>query len=231
MTPPNGPDLRGWQDAQFLRHLQPLTLEFSLAGGVAGPYQSLVLDFDPGRELVIDVPVEQGQEVMVPEGAQVQLTATHPEGLQLFRCTVRRRRELPSPCLFLSWPVDVRRVQRRRHVRVAVMLPTPVRLGDEGAAAERELPGLTADLSAGGVRVLTPEPLSVGERVEVQLRLHDAAPFRCVGRVVRTGEHARGTESRRFWAGVEFHDLPAETVTALTRFVLDVQREQVRRGL
>ena len=118
------------RDPSFLRHLQPLTLRMEREG-VPVQYSSLVLDYTVGAELVIGVPMVGGHEVPMPAGTQLQALSTHADGLRAFTVVVQRRRELPSPCLYVSWPSDVRRIQRRNHVRVEVRLPARVAVLEE----------------------------------------------------------------------------------------------------
>ncbi|HEX7239368.1 MAG TPA: PilZ domain-containing protein [Longimicrobiaceae bacterium] len=213
----------------FLRHLQPVSLRVG-EGEAARWYPSLVLDFEEGKEVVVGVPLEGGYETRVEPGSVVGVQTTHPDGIRVFAATVLRRDTAPSPALRLSWPADVQRVQRREAVRVEVMVRAEVRvLADEGAP--RALDGSTADLSEGGARLLLGEPLAPGTALEIVLHLPSAGAVECAGRVVRSGEADRAAPERRHWAAVEFTRLPAAARRELTRFVFDVQRERLRKGV
>jgi len=226
----NAPDAPGSsRDSSFLRHLQPLTLRLERDGD-AVQYGSLVLDFTAGSELVIGVPMVGTQEVSLPAGTELQAISTHADGLRLFTVVVQRRRELPSPCLYVSWPKEVRRVQRREHVRVEVLLPAQLALESENSAKPRPLAAQTRDLSAGGVRLALAEALPVEARVQVVLELPTGARVECRGRVVRAGENQRAAADRQHWVGIEFLELREATRRELNRFIVDVQREQIRRG-
>jgi c-di-GMP-binding flagellar brake protein YcgR len=227
----NAPDATGpvREPSSFLRHLQPLTLRLERDGDIV-QYGSLVLDYTVGAELVIGVPMVGTKEVELPTGTQLQAISTHADGLRISTVVVQRRRELPSPCLYVSWPKEVRRVQRREHVRVEVLLPARVALDVEGRAAPRPLSGQTLDLSAGGVRLALAEALPVEARVQVMLELPKGARVECPGRVVRAGENPRAAADRQHWVGIEFMEIREATRRELNRFIVDVQREQIRRG-
>lgn len=215
--------------AGFLRHLQPLSLELA-TGDSVGRYGSLVLDFAEGEEIVVGVPMVQGREVRLDAGTQLTVMATLADGLRVFQATVLRRRELPSPCLYLSWPASVRRVQRRENARVEVLLPVSVRLEDGEGEMPRVLHGSTRDISAGGVQIALAEAPSLTTPVEIRLSIGDDQTVLCQGRVVRIEQNPKAVSERRYWVGLEFVSLPEEIRRHLTRLVFDTQRAQLRRG-
>jgi c-di-GMP-binding flagellar brake protein YcgR len=222
MDPENRP-------TSFLRHLQPLSLEVATEDSVAR-YASLVLDFSEGEEIVVGVPMVQGREVRLDPGTELTAIATQADGLRVFNVSVVRRRDLPSPCLYLSWPGAVKRVQRRENARVEVLLPVSVQLHADEAQLPRVLHGSTRDISAGGVQVALSEAPSLSTPIEVRLHLDDDNGITCHGRVVRIEPNPRATTERRFWVAVEFTTLPVDVRRYLTRFVFDTQREQLRRS-
>jgi c-di-GMP-binding flagellar brake protein YcgR len=214
--------------ARFLRHLQPLSLEAATDDSV-GRYGSLVLDFSEGEEIVVGVPMVQGREVHLDVGTAVTVVATLADGLRVFNATVLRRRELPSPCLYLSWPASVRRVQRRENARVEVLLPVSVRLGE--GEVPKVLHGSTRDISAGGVQIALAEAPSLTTPVEIRLHIGDDHNVLCQGRVVRIEPNPKAVSERRYWVALEFVSLPQEIRKYLTRFIFDTQRAQLRRGV
>jgi c-di-GMP-binding flagellar brake protein YcgR len=213
----------------LLRHLQPLTLEV-VADDSASRYSSLVLDYTEGQEIIVGVPMVQGREIRLDAGTELTIFTSQADGLRIFSCTVLRRRELPSPCLYLSWPDSIRRVQRRENVRVEVLLPVTVQVQDDEQLPQ-VLHGSTRDLSAGGVQIGLSEAPQLSTPVEVRLHIEDDNAVVCEGRVVRVEANPRSTSERRYWVAIEFTALPENVRRPLTRFVFDVQREQMRRGL
>jgi c-di-GMP-binding flagellar brake protein YcgR len=213
----------------FLRHLQPLTIEAKASDSV-GQYASLVLDIVENQELVIGVPMIQGREIPLESGTELTVIATLADGLRIWTSTVLRRRELPAPCLYISWPESVRRIQRRENVRVEVLLPVTVQVPEQ-PELPRVLHGSTRDLSAGGVQVALSEPPDLSTPVEVRLHTNDGDPIVCRGRVVRVEANPQSSSERRYWVAIEFISLPQDVRRHLTRFVFDAQREQLRKGL
>ena len=133
------------------------------------------------------------------------------------------------------------RVQQRTFVRVQVAMNAPARIKPtEGQ--ERRFMLKVRDLSAGGLRAGTNEPLTVGEELDLALRLprdveprgldgspsDDPETLVLRGRVVRVGERSYAT--LRYDAGLAFADVPAKVSERLIRFVLNTQRELRRKG-
>lgn len=210
--------------------MQPVSLRIGEGEG-AGWYPSLVLDFEEGREILVGAPTLRGSEVRVEPGTTVDVQTTHPDGLRVFVAQVVRREAEPGPALRLTWPQSVQRVQRRGAVRVEVLVRVEVRAAVPDAPP-RELAGTTVDLSEGGMRAALPEPVEAGTELEARLHLPGGGPpVVCSGRAVRGGENVGAAPDRRFWTAVEFTTVPPVARRELTRFVFDVQREQLRRGV
>jgi len=201
-------------------------------------YASLVLDFEEGHEIAVGVPLDRGMEVRLARGAVLGVEIAHGDALRRFRTTVLRRQDVPAPCLFLAWPTDIDRVQRRAYVRVDVLLPARLRLpaaegdGETEPAEPRELRGTTINLSAGGVRIALAEPLEPGTTAELHIEVpRGVGTLVCEARVASSGTVGAPRAERRFWAGFEFLDLSPTTRKALNRYLFDVQREQLRLGV
>jgi hypothetical protein len=134
-----------------------------------------------------DVPRERCPEV----GQALQVLVSAPDSLRLVPCRVIEEGRGGSLQLTVSGRLS--RVQRRDHVRARVDLPpvSAVRLD-----ADDEVVGLVGvrllDLSAGGVRFQTHEPLRSVERLRLVLRLDDGPPLTPTVEVVEPGVVARG---------------------------------------
>lgn len=213
----------------FLRVMQPVSLEVREEQRISY-YPSMVLDYSEGREVVVSVPSQRGYEVHVPAGTPVSVQVALPDALRVFSATVLRREEQPSPCLYLSWPESVDRVQRRNYVRVDVMVRVEAEVREEGEGG-RALSGATTNLSAGGARLALPEQLIPESQITLTLDLPGVGPRECTARVIRGGEIPSDRARFPYWTAIEFVDI-AETVRKeITNFVFEVQRDQIRKGL
>lgn len=213
----------------LLRYMMPVSVRHAGREGLEW-YPSLVLDFREGEEIVIGVPMAGGEEIVVEVGTQLQVQTMHRDAVRRFTTAVVRRRHVPSPCLYLTWPDEVQRIQRREHVRVEVTVPVAVRMPN-GEQKAPVVSGYTADLSAGGVRLNLPQALPSGPDVVLELNLPGTRTLVCEARVVRSGESESARGPKRYWASAQFKGLSGAAQKDLTKFVFDVQRELIRKGL
>ena len=215
--------------ADDFRPMQPITLGVPVTEERTAFYPSLILDFTSGSSLLVGVPLDQGAEVRLRPNADVTMDVSLASGIVRYRTRVRGRTDNP-PAVQLDWPTGSERIQRREHFRVTIQVPV------QGTAVigteRRSVRGATMDMSAGGMRVRLGEALPAGTRVELQVALPStAAALSCRGRVVRSGDVEAATGAERYWNGVEFMDMPESARKEITRFVFEVQREQMRKGL
>ena len=137
---------------------------------------------------------------------------------------------------------DCTRVQQRTFVRVQVGMNAPARIKRKDAEPRRFVLKVR-DVSAGGLRAGTNEPLTIGDDIDLALRLPrdvesrgpDASPSEepellvLRGRIVRIGERPRAAV--RYDVGVAFVDVPPSVSESIIRFVLNTQRELRRQGM
>ncbi len=127
----------------------------------------------------------------------------------------------------------VRRVERRAHVRVEVLLnPLEVVVLDEETGNQTELPGpVVVNISAGGLELVSRQPLVVGSRLRITLELPlgfgwvrtEAGVVHCT---------AAGENVLRKWRlGVAFWGIGPRDQDRLAGFVLSQQQLLRRRGL
>jgi c-di-GMP-binding flagellar brake protein YcgR len=216
-----------------LRCMQPILLEVP-DGEHCGTYPSLILDFIEGESLSVGVPLERGREVRISPATAVNVQIARPDGVYVLPSLVVER-DTRGPALLLRWPAHQDHVQRRNHVRVQVMIPAEVwtrtNRGGPPGQEERRISGASINLSAGGVLMAVAEPLEIETQVRLRLLLPDGADAGVEARVLRAGENGDAPPSSRFWAALEFIGMLESVGKEITRFVLDVQREHMRKGV
>ena len=193
-------------------------------------YRTKVLNVVVDRELEVSVPVSEGVEQVVPPEYRVLLEAVLPDGLRRMSAYVLGRREGPKPGLVLDWPQVDEKIQRRDNVRVSVMFPVYVRPVDEKGKVGTRINGTVVDLSAGGVRIVLPDPLWEGLDVELALQIPGLGERTCGGRVIRATENPSAGTAAHYAAGVMFTEISEIVRRDITRFVFNTQREHFRKG-
>lgn len=187
-------------------------------------YRSMILDFTPEQEILIDFPAYRGQEIDLAPDTTLGMLIILPTGIWRYSVLVRERATLSRPALRCSWPVEAEKLQQRDHFRVGVALPAEVCFSAvAGDRPERStIAGETADLSAGGVRIHLPSPihLRTGAGIGVRLNLPDGA-VNCKARVVRSGTYEGKPDEASFWIAAEFTDIPSAASRSITRFLFN----------
>lgn len=209
--------------------MQPLSIRAAKSEDT-GWASSLVLDFEEGAGLVIGAPMDQGSEVKFDPGTPVQVEIPLADGLRRFSAVVHGP-GAGVPSLRLSWPEGAERIQRRDNVRVPVTFRVEIaEIRPDGRLADKTL-GISIDLSAGGARIAVPRAIEPGTTLELTLHLPEHGLQKTDGRVVRRGEIHHAAGENRYWIAVEFSRIAAAVERDVTRFVFDVQRDQMRKGI
>ena len=121
----------------------------------------------------------------------------------------------------LFWARTTRVEQRRELARIDVMLPV-VLSWPVGTAGQRTYRTTTLDLSGGGALVAAPPGLKPDQEVGICLTLGDGGPDMLLrARVVRVVDRSR--------VALRFEAISESQRERIIRFVLRVQREQIRR--
>gem|GEM_PF-6914598 len=186
----------------------------------AGPLQSRALAVRDGL-VCLDVPRSGGKEVSLPSNVTISYQVNQVP------CEAKGAR-VAAPAggedgLWIA-PASITRIQRRRAVRVPVVLMARL-LDDDDETAET---GVTEDLSANGVLLRLTEPVEVGSAMRIVLHLGGSAgDIDTVARVVRVDKQP---ESTRPWrVAMTFPDLGRALEDRVVRFLFERQRELRRR--
>lgn len=187
----------------------------------ARPLRTHVLRADDER-VVLALPLARHRWVVPLPGTPVRVVFRDPEdqsgdrGLYAFTSTVLQASVSPEPELHLAAPAKVERVQRRRWVRLQINLPVWLTRSGDGPVIEAR----TTDVSGGGIRVRSSQPLQRGERLTVQMAFPGGWAVRATGQVVRTGDG----DANEY--GIVFVDIDWRLQDRITGFIL---AEQARR--
>ena len=206
-------------------------------------YHSMVQDVtDEG--LIVSMPRDGLVNIPLPEGTVVEVSIWKGNAHHRFRSRVLQRRAGHIPVLILSIPApeDITRTARRQYFRVETRIPGRISMLD--ADPGEPLEGMILDLSAGGCRLQTTEPIGS----ETPVLLDFDLPFRSNGgnpKRIRTlrempgtvksvstdtqSEGPAGSEEPIHFLGIEFDELENEVHSALLRYVSFRQRELVQQ--
>lgn len=170
-------------------------------------------------DVVVAAPVPEGDDHEPSLGTTLDLAWQGERGPM----AVRVRLVAKELCTIPTWRLEpdgpVVITQRRLHVRTGTLLPVVLRAGSGPVEAQ------AVDLSEGGVRAVCrrPVPVTVGDRLCVELALHER-DLALASEVVRVE-----TDGTRWFAGCRFTAIADGDAYILRRLVFDRQaRDRVR---
>lgn len=194
--------------------------------------------------LVVSAPIRLGHVVPVKPGAEVEIQYHHDDTTYGFLTVVKDFRPGHLPLITLARPTEIRKVQRRDHVRWPVSLPVVVVVG--GEIEDREVTGRTVDLSGGGLAADLPGEWHEGQEVVVRLllpRVTVEARARVVrvwrteapvpGRahpLLREGSPALRPRLVPVRVALQFTGIAPAAREAIIRYIFHRQREFLRSG-
>lgn len=127
--------------------------------------------------------------------------------------------------LLLERISEVERTQRRRHYRLPTLLDADVEL--DGRPEFSTFHAITKDISAGGIKLITPEKLFAKEHVRLKVDL-DGEVLNLHSKVLESV--ALTPEELRFETRFAFDDLNVNEERVIVAYIFEEQRRRKRRG-
>lgn len=192
-------------------------------------FPSMLLDFDD-QFMYVAVIQLSGRWIHLPAGTELEVAFGVPgRGYFRFPTTVIAEVSLPAPALKLPHPENMDRLQQRRFFRLEAQLPLSYRVVNDLKSHQALIsnPAHTADLSAGGMQLLSTEAVTRGDRLEVDLLLgrHPLVSLQAVVRRVLP-QH-----DNSYQVALEFTDLDRKQEDEIIRWVFQEQARRRRLGL
>lgn len=196
----------------------PLRIEVSsIPGFTGGEFKSKVEDI-VGNSLKVAMPSLKGRLVPLPVGITVRISAIDKKSLYVFYGTVFRNEEEGNiPITVFNIRGKIRRVQRRRFLRIQFVSRGTLKI----SGAEEDVPFMSLDVSAGGMKIATTAKLEVGIIVNVDFKFEEGLELKkqeaTVLREIRT-------ESEDFHTyGIAFFNMPLSMQDRIMKFVFKLE--------
>lgn len=178
-------------------------------------------------EFIVAAPFYKGHLYPFLKREHVELFAI-VEGAGVISCDVVVERRLKNGdviLLLLERISDIRRTQRRKHYRLPTLLDAEV-IANERTEMHR-IHAVTRDLSAGGMRMVTPEKLFEKEHVKLKVDLN-GDELSLHSSVIES--ISLPTESLRFDTRFEFSNIALDQERMIVAYIFEEQRKRRRRG-
>jgi c-di-GMP-binding flagellar brake protein YcgR len=195
----------------------------SQLGSGAPMHPCRIIGSAPNHALFVTPPLQQGRQLPLAPGENIEIVAIASQAVFRFVCTVEAVCRAPFDYVVLSKPGVVRRLRERKSIRVQARLAVRFGIGETGNAYEGL--GLAKGISALGMSLSAAWTLgAVGERLRIAVRLKSAEfdtqiETSAIIRNVQKG-NAPGAPSNH---GLELDRLDASQQMAMKVFVFDRQ--------
>lgn len=183
-------------------------------------------------ELVVAMPVDDKRRPIIPfPGENLYGRAVGERCQYRFFSTFLDKSAQPIPVWRIRKPEVVERKQNREYVRVKVTIPVKCQVIDLEGVRGPLIDAYTGDISGGGMSFTMTEPIAVGAKVAYTLYdLPEIGMMQGLARVARCAEMDL-PQGRRYRVGVTFMDISRAVQNKLIRFIFNIQRKDLARGL
>lgn len=178
-------------------------------------------------EFIVAAPFYRGQLYPFLSREHAELF-TIVEGTGVISCEVAVEKRLKNGdvvLLLLEKISDIRKTQRRKHYRLPTLLDAEITVPKRPEMIK--LHAVTRDISAGGVRMVTPERLFEKEHVKLNVDLNGEA-LSLHSSVLASVAISSGNP--RFDTRFEFSDLNVDDERVIVAYIFEEQRKRRRRG-
>lgn len=205
---------------------------------------SLVQDFGEGFFLVT-IPLKGHQKRLLQVGKCVTgIYYDENDKLYLFKSKVLERIVENIPLYKLSMPDKLSKVQRRNYVRISITMPIKFAYIRSKAAAlypaDRILEknhlhlspwkmGTTLDLSGGGMKLRTAEPLGADQLILIQLDI-EGLRYHIKGKAMRSSAKILSGQVI-YDVGIKFVDLSESERDKIIGFIFSKFRDKKQKGI
>jgi len=207
-----------------------------LAGNYKGSYPSVVEGMNEDA-IVVGHPFIKSALLPLAHGTKVRVTFKGRGALYTFESRVKGRGIEGVFVLYLELPEKVDRIQRRRFVRLEVILPFYYKKGSD----ERYKSGMIKDISGSGVRAIVDRSVNVGDTLQVFIDLYGKSkPNKVVdvsgiiavkAVVVRQVIDPNFNDKKRKEVGMEFVEMSEKDRQKIVRFIFEKERLSRQKGL
>lgn len=205
-------------------------MQIEIAGDKqAEVYHSRIEDISENR-MIIAMPMRKGYPVNIGRDGQIFGRIITDGAVYRFKSFIIDKKIYPLPVWVVSPPSDIKKVQQRAFVRVEIMLPISLEFLNAEEGEPQVLKVITKDISGGGLRIVSKQPLKFGARANLCIELSDTGPaVKAVGEIVRIEQPQ--AETPVYWIGIKFLHITEADRSKIIKFIFKKQLEFRQKGL
>ncbi|WP_026476021.1 flagellar brake protein [Alkaliphilus transvaalensis] len=187
---------------------------------------SQVIDVKEGSVFIIN-PIKQGASYPLYPGQRIRIIFNREDkGIFRFVAEVKKKINKNLTTYEITPIGEAEKIQRRYYYRLDIVRKVLIELRDEPIQIE----GVTKDISGGGVKVYTKEPLPIGCRIDCKIFLHDDSKeiIDVAGEVIRCFKDPQKNE---FVVGISYRGIQEPVRSKIISFIFERQRLLRKKGL
>ncbi|MCX7795019.1 MAG: flagellar brake protein [bacterium] len=198
-------------------------------GDYQGYYNSRIEGIND-EEIVLALPFIGTIPVPVRIGEKISIYSVSDDAVYRVDGEIIKRQLEPIPLLQVKINKDIVRVQRRRYVRIPIVLNIQYKLKE----TDKIYYTYSKDISGGGIRIVLPEVLNIHSIVEVRIELPPPElSINCEGEIVWIDKQEIVVNNRKeeiIHAGIKFTLIEEKERERLIRFLFNYQRNLIKKG-
>lgn len=181
----------------------------------------------------ISIPIKDGQYIPLRRGESVEAIYYYDKDIYKFYTIVIDRIKDKIPIIRLIYPKEVFKIQRRQFVRVPIVCSIVYsKLVHKNSTinydeSPKKFKAVITDLSGGGMRIKLKEEVKAGDILLCHIPIGDSEAA-VKGRVLRV---EKDLGNKLNICGVSFIDLEEKTREGIIKFIFQIMRKQMKKGL
>lgn len=191
-------------------------------------YPSRIEELTP-QYMAVAMPMSKGHPIILNAGEIFHGKTTAGGAVYQFTSVFKEKKLKPLPLWVVSLPYDIRKIQQRAFVRIAIAIPLELQIIDEQEEQQEPYYVSTKDLSGGGLRIICQQPLPIGTKVLVKIQLPEMGEVQTNGEVSRNEQPQ--ADRQLFWIGIKFLDIKEFSREKIIKFIFKKQLEQRQKGV
>ncbi|MGH4120085.1 flagellar brake protein [Clostridium sp.] len=181
--------------------------------------------------IAISIPINSGEYLPLSKGTLIDVIYYEEDNLYKFKSVVIGRKFENIPILLIAIPVEIKKIQRRKYVRVPTIGTVKyINLKNEPMTSPSTIQeseysqAILLDLSGGGMKVKISEEIKLSNFILVCLTINDE-DILIVGQAMRIVKDDEG----RFNCGLSFEFLDNATREKIIKLNFKLMREQMKK--
>lgn len=194
-------------------------------------YSSRIEDIQENY-IEIAMPVDEKGVPVIPEPGTMVLCKVNGQGCCYgFDTVFQDKGRDPIPVWYISKPDVVEKFQNREFVRVRAVMPLIVRPVNEEGGLDPVIFSETVDISGGGVCFSLEKELAIDSSVAVEIHnIPNIGMIKLMCKVVRCAP-VSSLDGKLFHIGAKFVDISRPIQNRLVRYVFELQRKGLAKGI